>query len=275
MYDIAVYLPGGAVALVLGEKAFGSWLGIDGIYGDANSAVAQIITGVVWLSASYLVGHILAFASAYVVENFLYYKLGSPSDVWLKSEQHLRRGKHRRHIFRAIFSRSLKEYPNFFGPRFIRFLQLPAILPLYAARCLQVFGFYIHKLPHGILPEIRNKFRKLGTSVEIAEDTRWDKILTHYVANEIPTAYSRMYNYLVIYGALRMLALLVLLSLWYLLIFDLVTKFSQIGAGYSIDWSATFVFNALSAVYVVCLMAFGKFNRRFFEESVLAFLVSK
>lgn len=79
-----------------------------------------------------------------------------------------------------------------------------------------------------------------------------------------------MYNYLVIYGALRALALLVLSYLWYMLIADICSK----SRGYfDLDLKATIVFNIGPFVYVLSVIAFAKFNRRYFEETILAFLL--
>jgi hypothetical protein len=79
-----------------------------------------------------------------------------------------------------------------------------------------------------------------------------------------------MYNYLVIYGALRSLALLILVYLWYILLSDLWLKAHST---FKFDLKTTIVFNLGSVIYVLAVMAFAKFNRRYFEETILAFLL--
>lgn len=269
---LAVYLPGGAVSLLLLNKVvtdlfkyplpltFGS---------SSDTAVGQVITAVVWLSASYLVGHIVAFISSYVVEKFVHNKLGYPSDIWLTSERLLHHGQPRRTTYRSIFSRSIAKSPDQWVPRLISFLQLPAAAPLFGLRLTKPFGFYTPKIPFGLLPDVERRYGRLQTSVAIDIGTRWEKVLEHYVSNNCMPAYTRMYNYLVIYGALRMLALIVLGYLWALVARDLYFK---LDGSWVVDMPRTIFFHSLSVVYVLAVMAFAKFNRRYFEECILAFL---
>jgi hypothetical protein len=89
-YDLAVYLPGGAILLLLLQYTFAT-------ISDAplaapislagHDTVDDIVMGVVWLSASYLAGHLGAFFSTYAVERFVHNALGYPSNVWLEMEE--------------------------------------------------------------------------------------------------------------------------------------------------------------------------------------------
>ena len=278
MYDIAVYLPGGAVTL-LALEALASKFDVDHLHlamvPSGNSAIEQVILGVVWLSASYLLGHVVAFASSYAIEKFVHYSLGYPSDIWLKSERLLHHGEPRRQTFRKIIERNLHDYPYSWVSITILILQIPAGLALLAFRWSRPFGFYNHKLPHGILSDVSSRFSVLNLSVQIKEKSRWEKIVEHYIASNCMPAYTRMYNYLVIYGSLRILAIIILGYLWYLFASDVALKTKvpyDIFSNISIE--ATIYYLGFSMLYVVTVMAFAKFNRRYFEETILAFLLA-
>jgi hypothetical protein len=242
-------------------------------FGDpSQTTVWQVITAVVWLSASYLAGHITAFAASYLIEKFVHNHLGYPSDIWLKSEELPSKGKPRRLVFRKIFSRNLQQAPDqYWVPRLINLLQLPAAIPILVLGWLKPFGFYTPKIPFGLLPLVKHRFEALGTKVPLEQGSRWEKIVEHYVASHCIPAYTRLYNYLVIYGVLRTLGVLILAYLWYFLTRDVMLKVAN---GCAFDLKRTLFFHGCTASYVLCLMAFAKFNRRFFEESIYAFLLA-
>jgi hypothetical protein len=263
MYDVAVYLPSGAVGLILASKVSRDLLGYAGPidFGRMDdTAVQQVIVAIVWLSASYLTGHIIAFISSYIVEKFIHNNLGYPSEVWLKSEMSATNGKLRDEVVKLIFKENMSKARSNWVHSIILLSQLPAIVPLMIMKMLLPLGFYSTKIPFGLLGILERRFDVLKTGVKIVE---------HYVANNCPSGYTRMYNYLVVYGALRSIALIVLFYLWASILFTLKMIFID-NWSFSLQRTVYFTFGSFS--YVLCLMAFAKFNRRYFEESVLAFL---
>ena len=125
--------------------------------------------------------------------------------------------------------------------------------------------------------KLKKKFEILDTGIEIRQGSRWDKILEHHVANRCPSAYSRMYNYLIIYGALRLISLIMLMILWIFIFNDLIIKIECLKLGYffqCLSLKISLQYLIICSVYIMALMAFSKFNRRYFEESVLGFLFS-
>jgi hypothetical protein len=134
-------------------------------------------------------------------------------------------------------------------------------------------GFYVPKLPERILPDVRRAFRNTNSSVSVDIGTRWEKLVEHWVANNCPAAYQRMYNYLVIYGALRLLSFVMLLAAWVILLKSGLALVSDAGWTFSLR-RATLLAAAAFAGYMA-MLAFAKFNRRYFEESVLALLLDR
>ena len=227
MYDLAVYLPGGAVILVLAKAALEAITGqnFDVFTGSLQlrdgDTIGMIIHAILWLSASYLAGHLASFISTYVVEKPVHNYFGYPSAIWLDFEQQARPGsiaEDIRKIVRTTYKRSWTEGRKDIVQIGVLLIQLPALIFFAGIFKRGAFGFYSPKLPLGILGDVQAKYAAIGVSVEIKNGTRWEKIIEHHVANNCPIAYGRMYNYLVIYGALRLLSLILITLCWYIIL---------------------------------------------------------
>ncbi|MCL6250117.1 hypothetical protein M3P36_03520 [Altererythrobacter sp. KTW20L] len=276
-YDLAVYLPGGALLTLIGryvlDEVFGFHVGgLDALVGD--DAVGLAIKAITWLSVSYLLGHLGAFISTYTVERVVHRFLGYPSDNWLEREKLVNGGQaNEKEIQKTLLSKTLSVGRKDFG--ISASLSLIFLLPLppfvVAFLIFKPVGFYSAKLPEAIYSDLRQRFKLLGVSVEVQRGTRWDKIVEHYVSNNCAGGYVRMYNYLVIYGALRLLAFVMTLLLWVIIISDFKQIFE---IGYDFHLGKTIAFFGLSGATFMSMMAFAKFNRRYFEESIMAFLLT-
>lgn len=275
-YDLAVYLPGGAVLLILGQYAFHTIVGspfLPEISDFGSPIVNDVVLAVLWLSASYLAGHLGAFLSAMVIERFVHNALGYPSSVWLKKEEYTSAGVGAHRFLQNLFVRNVKNYRwNISSILVITFL-----FPLYPCFLIfylfKPFGFYEPKLPEGLGEDFRRGFGRIVSSISIEEGTRWEKIVEHYVANNCPAAYLRMYNYLFIYGALRLLSFILVLASWVIL---LKSSIAFIGPS---DWEFSYrrvsLYIGTSIMGYMAMLAFAKFNRRYFEESILALLYTE
>lgn len=80
-----------------------------------------------------------------------------------------------------------------------------------------------------------------------------------------------MYNYLVIYGALRLLAFILLCCAWWVM---LTNTWIAVSAEHAVvSWIKVVAYVIISLLYVLSAMAFAKFNRRYFEESIYSILL--
>ena len=122
------------------------------------------------------------------------------------------------------------------------------------------------------MADVKVAFKKVSITIPVAEGTRWEKLLEHYVANNCPLAYQRMYNYLVIYGALRLLAFILALAAWVIVIKSALVLFEP--AAWEFSMRRFILYGGASAAGYMAILAFAKFNRRFFEECVLALLLA-
>lgn len=272
MYDLAVYLPGGAIILVVARWAVNALLEIDLslpqglISGDPTDPIGLAVRAIIWLSASYLVGHLAAFVSTYAVEKLVHNNLGYPADVWLQWEND------EKNDCRAIFANNIKNRPKNLVSYIILIFQLPAIIPILIVLIWKPFGFYVPKLPKGIFELVKDKYKSTKAPIEIKSGSIWDKIVEHFVSNRNELAYSRMYNYLVIYGTLRQLSLIIIIIIWISLLIDV--KMASEGS-VVFDLHRFLFIQCMAFSYTACVMAFAKFNRRYFEETIMALILGK
>ncbi|RYZ78538.1 MAG: hypothetical protein EOP06_28855 [Proteobacteria bacterium] len=126
------------------------------------------------------------------------------------------------------------------------------------------------------------KFKSLSphnTSIKV--DTQWFKPLEAVVINNNPGATARMYNYLVISGLFRSVCTIFLASLW----FEFIYLFSKLlglnppeGLLMLGNKSVLFQFlsyASLSLVYIFSLFSYLKFQRRYVEDAIFAFVFTK
>lgn len=274
-YDLAVYLPGGAVLLVILANflnAFFPHTKFPINFDFAGADVSIFVKVAVLIAGSYLVGHVGAFVSSYLIEKPVHYVLGFPSQNWVNLENFIEANPTNLDPANAVFRAQLKKAPLNRVTWVLYLAQLPAIIWIILGYVVKPFGFYTPKLPRGLLSAVTKNFDELATGVSISDNSRWEKVVEHVVANSCPSAYERMYNYLVIYGALRLLALIALTLCWWDILYNasLVLHF-----GLHFDFLNFLQFMFISLAYTLTVMAFAKFNRRYFEECVLGFLFSE
>lgn len=201
-YDLAVYLPGGTVLLVLAQYTLETVIRspfLPEVNHFGSTLVDDIVIGVLWLSASYLAGHLGAYLSSLVVEKFVHNALSYPSRVWLEKEEYTGAGISADQIVKSLIVQNARNY-RWSPSSVLGFLFLLPLWPCFLAFFLiKPTGFYDPKLPEGLLDDVRHEFKKVSPTIEVAVGTRWEKLLEHFVANNCPAAYQRMYNYLVIY----------------------------------------------------------------------------
>lgn len=280
-YDLAVYLPGGAILLVLLQYFVSTVFDgqvVTSIKLAGHDTVDDIVLGVVWLSASYLAGHLGAFFSSYAIERFVHNALGYPSNVWLEMEESSEAGLSPNVFVRNIFVRNLrsfagvlKDFKRSFSSLLALLFLVPALPFFLIFLWIKPVGFYVPKLPERILPDVRRAFKKTRSSVSIEQGTRWEKVAEHWVANNCPSAYQRMYNYLVIYGALRLLAFVMFVAAWIVIFKSSLVLVS--GSDWDWSWRRIAIYSGSSFAGYMAMLAFAKFNRRYFEESILALLL--
>ncbi|MGB7418797.1 MAG: hypothetical protein WA918_06435, partial [Erythrobacter sp.] len=235
-YDLAVYLPGGAVLLVLAQYTLDTVIGapfLPRVSHFGSPTVDNVVLGILWLSASYLAGHLGAYVSSLVIEKFVHNALSYPSNIWIQKETHTAEDVLSGSYMKDLFIRNAKNFLWNYSSA-LGFLFLFPLWPMFLSFfLLKPVGFYEPKLLDGILGDVRYEFRKISFSVTVENGSRWEKLVEHFVANNCPSAYQRMYDYLVIYGALRLLSLILVLIFWILLVNSGLAVFGEASCEFS------------------------------------------
>lgn len=274
-YDIVVYFGAGLVSLPIAYSLIVfPWAEYlppvilpleDGFARDAFLTLAILVSG-------YLLGHIVAFLSSYFVEKFVHRTYGFPSDLFLDqcAQDSLV-------VTPKVSVRSLcRSVPM----TVMALFHLP-LLPFYlATNRFTKLWYYEPKLPLNFKATIEERLGQICPGITVEKSSRWAKIIEHYVANNCPMGYARLYNYLVIFGLMRSLAFVLIgLTWWYLLgaFFDAPDTSGFLGFFGFHAPKNLFVFLmgyvVLGLAAALTMMSFAKFYRRFFEEGILAFVL--
>jgi len=275
-YDLTVYFGMGILALPLCYNIF---VAPFGLYFPkfpipfksefTNSAVSVIAV----LFSGYALGHIIAFLASYFIEKFLHRNYGYPSDLYIEQCDS---GELR--ILRPI-----RVFPVFSSlPSIvINAFHLP-LLPIYlVVHNFTKLGYYSPKLPLEFRGAVDVRLKLLRLNISVAQNTRWSKTVEHYVANNCPAGYARMYNYLVISGVMRSIAFLSILYCWFYVAHGILSaQFDTNGYLVAMHFRGieNYFYFAVGYILVssfatLSMMTFAKFNRRFFEEGLQSFLL--
>lgn len=232
--------------------------------------------------AVYILGHVIAYAASQLIEKSVEMAFdGKTSSVIIFASKAT--SENRASIFRDRLQSGFRNSwtKHSWLAALVRFSVHIPVLPVYALIYLfGIFGFYSTRVPATILAETDKRISKLGLGVELSENESWFKIVEGVVINNQPIATARMYNYLVIAGLFRSIALIFLFSLWMEIIHLALWKlfdFTHIGfflsdSGGMARWFVGYAI--LSTVYLFALFSFLKFQRRYVEDAIFAFVLS-
>jgi hypothetical protein len=141
------------------------------------------------------------------------------------------------------------------------------------------FDYYKSRISPETLVKIRHKAANIGLC-EVRLDYPWYKEIEHYVINRYSVALSRMYNYLVISGIFRSLSAIFLACIWmelYYLVHFLITDHYHVkvlASDVRFGAERIFAFVALYTIYGFSVSSYMKFQRRYAEEALFAFLLT-
>ena len=227
----------------------------------------------------YIVGHIVAYVSSHLIEKSVDRALGKISTAILLSSQTT--SSNRNTVIRAlIYNRltNIRREGAIFSTTVRFFAHLP-LIPMYILMFwIGTFGYYNTRTTPAVIDAVRAKIGSVGVGhVDVSLKSKWYKILEYYVINRRPAATDRMYNYLVISGLFRSLSLIFLFSVWMCLYYIIHFEFDK-------DWFLKPALSAtmphvgvvelviLSFIYMFCLFSYIKFQRRYAEEAIFAFV---
>lgn len=232
------------------------------------------------LFSVYLLGHIISYASSLLTEKSIETFFGKVSSAIIISTVKERRFK--KEVVSAFIFRKLQQSMELRNRKLsiVRLVILSPVIPLFLLIIwLGGFDYYKSRISLETLTKIRRKAVNLGLC-EVRLDEPWYKELEHYVINRHPVALSRMYNYLVISGIFRSLSAIFLACIWmelYYLGHYLVTghyHVTVLASDVRFGFERIFAFIALYIIYGFSVSSYMKFQRRYAEEALFAFLLT-
>ncbi|WP_208631338.1 hypothetical protein [Sphingomonas aurantiaca] len=233
------------------------------------------------LFSVYILGHIIAYLGSQLIEKVMDSLFGKASLVILRGTETNRDDfkKMMQQQIRLGISKHIEEASWFSS--IVRFVCHLPILPAYIAiYLLKVFGFYRTRISQDVITAANGKVANAHIP-EIKQGKEWFKSLEAVVMNTNPSATARMYNYLVISGLFRSVSIILLASAWFELIYTIM-KYKGYNApegllmfGNNGIYAQSISYIAVCVVYLFSLFSYLKFQRRYVEDAIFAFVYAK
>lgn len=283
-YDIVVYFGCGLFSLSFIFHYFVEPLGLRFprfAFEIGNPFADSTISILTLLFTVYILGHMIAYVASHAVEKTIDIFFGKVSSAILISN-YVPKEKFTETIQAYIWKKTKEAFrhPHRISSSLrVLFLLpvLPTIVFLFLFRQLEYFR---SRIPPLVFSQVRKECMRRGFG-SISLKTKWYKAIEHDVINNDPLPLSRMYNYLIIAGIFRSLALIFLMCAWAELYFEihLICHGDEIVKSLMSDRAlphghvlAIVGFNIL---FGFSLSAYLKFSRRYVEEAIFSFVMSK
>lgn len=284
-YDIVVYFGCGLFAIPFIRHYYILPLGLsfpEFRFGIGIQFTDALISTLCLLFSVYVVGHIIAYTGSQIIERTMDTFFGKTSTVVLISS--MTEPETRNEAIRAhVFNRAKKAFSrhSWLASSARTLTHLP-MMPLYAVVFISgIFGYYHSRIPQSIMDAARIKMGDIGIhGARISLNAPWFKVVEHYVTNNFPVASARMYNYLVISGIFRSISTILLFSIW-MEVFYLICmiRYGSAPSGIVSDsmslQARVASYALLSTVFIFSLFSYLKFQRRYVEEAIFAFVLAK
>lgn len=284
-YDVVVYFGCGLFALPLINHYLGQHkvhFMADG-FGFEPPFVETLISTLVLLFSVYILGHIIAYTSSVFIEKAVDAFFGKVSTVILLASNAKRGGPNSlfRDQLRKGWKASFRQSTWLSGTVRILF-HLPMLIPYVLMAWAGIFGFYRTRMPQSVMEAADKKLQAIPElDCRIAQHTKWYKPLEQFVIANHAGATARMYNYLIISGLFRSLSFLFLICVWFEVAY-LALRTLKDSAPLGIimtsegSWLAQLAsVGTVALIYVFSLFSYLKFQRRYVEEAIFAFVLTK
>lgn len=284
-YDVVVYFGGGLFFVPFVNRYFiepfhAKFPSFEVPIGTQIGAEAVSILAL--LFTVYIIGHLLAYLSSQVVEKTVDRVFGKISSAILISTAS--NANNRNQAIRALIydqMRRIKEQRALFSSIIRMAFHIPLLPSYILVYFVGVFGYYDCRVSNDIMQKAKDLYStRISASTPINIRTPWFKPLEYYVINRMPSAVARMYNYLIISGLFRTLTFIFILADWALLYYmahNLIDGHwwlkPYFGLGGNV--SVLFEYANLTLLATFSLFSYIKFQRRYAEEAIFAFVFAK
>ncbi len=221
---------------------------------------------------SYVAGHIVAYLSSIIIENFANNLFGYPSYYLLHYDKPRL----------CLLCKRYWIYPSFnlgrFFWRLVFFFMLSpiVIVTVIIGVPLRIVEYIVRPLDEYVRNSIQGKLMQLSQMLnlelpDVNSKADYHRIVMHYVYLNIPNCQRKADNYVAIYGFLRAMTLIACTYFDYLL-FQLMRA---LNTHTDVSLNVVLVFLVVLILCNVLFMGFIKFYRRFTLENYMALLTEK
>jgi hypothetical protein len=263
-YDFLGYIVPGLAMMLLADLSYQHHLVKSGL---TYSSICARYGGFTWPSLiplvllAYFVGHLVSFISSASIEKHAVWTHGQPLNFIIYGHKSL------------YFDTGSSTSPK--ASKVLRFMMAIFLFPIALfeiplGRWLGLSGNYIKQSDDLIQQAFQRSmvkvFKAIGIDVAQMQDRRpWefglDKLAIHCALERAPAHVYTLRNYVVLYGFLRSMALVLVIAFW---------GFWSHALFYLSTWVAAVTFVFTSLFVFICYAAFIKFWFRYYTEAVMA-----
>ncbi|WP_027339073.1 hypothetical protein [Halonatronum saccharophilum] len=216
---------------------------------------------IILILLSYLIGHIISFLSSITIERYSIWVLGYPSNYLLDIQDENELG-----VFKIKKNKWIRRY--------IRGFNILILLPLVFIDTIIGRLFGINKLvaknisclqlKEGIKEKIK-LFVSDNFSFDEVKEEDWFRLIYHFSSEKSPTHFSKMQNYVALFGFTRTTTFIFNICFWITLVLGFTNHINR----YNMV-ALLILFTSLTYLMYIC---FNKFYRKYSLEALMAFTV--
>jgi hypothetical protein len=231
----------------------------------------------IFLIAAYATGHLVGLLSSISVEKLAVEYFGYPSRfLTANSEKE----------FSLIIASNMQNYSfKRIRVKFAKLFCWPIWIFIKLLIFTELYTIFMKLLNNNIVSKFKFRLKSLEIEAGKFDDFEWWKGVEFYIINNIPHAFTRMYNYLTIFGFCRNFSFIfIVISNLYAAKFickifptydGLVTHEGRFGQWHweiqaNWDWSLLIASLGSGLIASLFFLGFLKFYRRYSEEAILA-----
>lgn len=284
IYDFLGYLFPGILFVLMLLEVFTDKdiLSIDSLLDSGQAVKLSLESYFLFVIISYVAGHIVAYVSSLLVEDFANRIFGYPSKYLLHKGNATIKDMWMRYFGTSVstgnnFTKRIIKWAKIGLKGIIFLLLLPVTLSVFTIGYLfEINDFITRPLNDYLIDAIKEKTKKLANDLKIINgdlpaDADNHRFVMHYAFINVKECQPKVGNYIALYGFLRCMSLLACILFDYLLIKGLLS----INVHYDFDWYAILrIFSSFLTAYILFL-GFVKFYRRNTLEDYMTILVEK
>jgi hypothetical protein len=267
LYDFMGYFIPGATAIylikIVNNIKKSVTVDLDAILTSFPSVKVEGV--LIFLIASYILGHLLSYMSSITTEKYAIWKYGYPSKYLLD-------------INTTGYWTGAKRFYSIFWRIILILLLFPTVIQDYILG--HHFGFkefYSNKLDPMLVKLVKVKINQLLREIGITEKNGFrggdankndfNRLVMHHAYENSKNHQNKLTNYVAIYGFLRTLTLIANLVFWYIFFHNLFYE--------QISYPICVLLLIVAVISYLFFMAFMKFYRRYTLEGLMILAIEK